>query len=112
MSILFEAYELLSKSDLFDAAFYARVNPDLAALNIDPLTHYLEKGCRERRDPSAGFDTSYYLSQCEILGEAPDNAVLHYLTVGAARGLRARPLSGHETIREYAGKSTGVVSTA
>jgi ADP-heptose:LPS heptosyltransferase/GT2 family glycosyltransferase len=111
MSILFEAYELLSKSGLFDAAFYARVNPDLAALNIDPLTHYLEKGCHERRDPSRSFDTSYYLSQCEILGEAPDNALLHYLAVGAARGLRARPLSGHET-REYAGKSTGVVSTA
>jgi GT2 family glycosyltransferase len=87
VSILFRDYELLAKSGLFDAAYYLRANPHLSELNIDPLTHYLEVGCREKRDPSAGFDTSHYLSQCEAYGETPENPLLHFLTVGIARGL-------------------------
>jgi GT2 family glycosyltransferase len=84
-------YELLAKSDLFDAKFYLQANPDIANRNIDPLTHYLERGCHERRNPSANFDTSYYLRQCEALGELPPNALIHYLTVGVNRGLAPAP---------------------
>jgi len=87
VAILFGEYELLAKSGLFDAEYYIRANPEIAALNIDPLMHYLERGCHERRDPSAIFDTSHYLSQCEALGETPANALFHYLTVGINRGL-------------------------
>jgi O-antigen biosynthesis protein len=90
MEILFTEYELLTASDLFDATYYLNANPDIAALNMDPLLHYLEWGCRERRDPSASFDTAYYLKQCKALGEAPQNALAHYLTIGARRGLRPR----------------------
>lgn len=44
MANLFGAYELLAKSGLFDAEYYIRANPDIAALNIDPLMHYLKRG--------------------------------------------------------------------
>ena len=91
MAILFQEYELVANSGLFDAEYYLSANPDIAALNVDPLIHYLERGCRERRNPSASFDTPYYLLQCETLGETPDNALSHYLTVGAGRGLRPLP---------------------
>jgi O-antigen biosynthesis protein len=91
VAILFGEYELLANSGLFDAEFYIRANPDIAALNVDPLMHYLEWGCRERRDPSAHFDTSYYLNQCQTVGETPANALFHYLTVGASRGLTPKP---------------------
>lgn len=87
VAILFGEYELLAKSGLFDPEFYLKANPDIAALNVDPLLHYLEQGCRERRDPSAGFDTAYYLGLCDALGETPVNALAHYLTVGISRGL-------------------------
>jgi ADP-heptose:LPS heptosyltransferase/GT2 family glycosyltransferase len=90
-SILFQQYDLLSGSSLFDARFYVDANPDIADLNLDPLTHYLEIGCHERRDPSPHFKTSYYLRQCKTQGEAPANPLLHYLTVGAARGLNPSP---------------------
>jgi hypothetical protein len=88
---LFQQYDLLSGSSLFDARFYVDANPDIADLNLDPLTHYLEIGCHERRDPSPHFKTSYYLRQCKTQGEAPANPLLHYLTVGAARGLNPSP---------------------
>jgi len=91
VTIFFEHYELLAKSELFDAKYYLRAYPDVAQLNIDPLTHYLEHGCQERRNPSERFDTSHYLSQCKALGDAPSNALLHYLTVGVNQGLTAVP---------------------
>ena len=91
MAILFGEYELLAKSGLFDADYYVAANPDIAALNIDPLMHYLERGCHERRDPSPKFDTSYYLSQCQEAGDVPVNPLFHYLTTGVNRGLTPKP---------------------
>ncbi len=40
----------------FDAAFYLRINPDVAAAGMDPMDHYLVQGYREGRLPSPGFD--------------------------------------------------------
>jgi lipopolysaccharide heptosyltransferase II len=84
---LFGVYELLAGSEFFDADYYRATCPDVVKLNMDPLTHYLELGCREHRNPSAKFDTKFYLEQCRRFGETPTNALLHYLTAGAKRGL-------------------------
>jgi glycosyltransferase involved in cell wall biosynthesis len=40
--------------DLVNAADYLTANPDLAAHGIDPVTHWLNQGFRERRSPSPG----------------------------------------------------------
>ena len=93
MTIFFREYELLAASGLFDAAYYLKANPDVVALNADPLMHYLEIGCHERRNPSAHFDTAHYLSQCKGLGELPANALLHFLTVGVNHGLTPSPIA-------------------
>jgi len=94
VAILFREYDLLANSGLFDAGYYLKAYPDIAALNVDPLLHYLEHGGREGRNPNAGFDTSDYLKQCQALGDSPNNALLHYLTIGAQRGLRMRAVQG------------------
>jgi hypothetical protein len=91
---VFGEYELLARSGLFDSDYYLKSNPDLSDLNIDPLVHYLERGCHERREPSEKFDTSHYLSQCAAVGEAPPNALIHYLTVGVRRGFTPRRIEG------------------
>lgn len=88
--MLFKDYELLSQSGLFDPAYYLAANPEVAALGVDPLMHYLETGAAEGRAPSEGFDPAFYLEQCRQIGETPENALLHYLTVGAAQGLKAK----------------------
>ncbi|MEJ1976096.1 MAG: glycoside hydrolase family 99-like domain-containing protein [Acetobacteraceae bacterium] len=41
----------------FDSAYYLRENPDVAAVGMDPLEHYLVRGFAEERLPSPGFDT-------------------------------------------------------
>jgi ADP-heptose:LPS heptosyltransferase/GT2 family glycosyltransferase len=103
LAILFGDYELLAKSGLFDAEYYVKSNPDIAALNVDPLLHYMEYGCRERRDPSASFNTAHYLGLCQALGESPENALAHYLTVGISRGLT--PVQGRRANGQSASRT-------
>src|SRR5690349_15922189 len=88
---LFDDYRLVSASGLFDAAFYLTTNPELAALSVDPLVHYLEEGARAGCNPHPEFDAVFYLEQCRRLGENPENPLLHFIRVGAARGLRPSP---------------------
>jgi len=104
VEILFGDYELLANSGLFDAAYYVKSNPDVAATNMDPLLHYLEYGCLERRDPGPGFDTAHYLRLCESIGEAPINALAHYLSVGMSRGFTPSGAANPSTGK---GASTG-----
>lgn len=86
MTILFREYELLARSGLFDAAYYVGANPDVAALNVDPLLHYIETGAIELRNPSAAFDARRYVDHCRERGESVENPLLHYLEMGAAQG--------------------------
>lgn len=94
MTDLFGVYELLAQSGLFDAEYYLRANPDIAHLNIDPLTHYLERGAAELRNPSREFDARHYARQCRERGEPVENPLLHYIKFGAAQGLTPRPQKG------------------
>ena len=68
---------------LFDPLLYAgRYAP---ALRSSPLADFLSHSPAERRDPSAHFDSGFYLEQNP---KAPDDAhaILHYLGEGAFEG--------------------------
>jgi ADP-heptose:LPS heptosyltransferase/GT2 family glycosyltransferase len=93
MISFFAAYEVLSRSGLFDPAFYQGADPE--GLNgADPLSHYIEFGAAEGRDPNPAFDTAFYLEQCAAAGIKPEIPLLHYIEEGAALGLAPRrPLS-------------------
>ncbi len=88
MEALFSDYEEVRKSGLFDAEYYLATYPDVAERNIDPLVHYLEEGARAGRNPYPGFDNGFYLEQCRLRGEQPNNPLLHYIRIGAARGFK------------------------
>src|ERR1039458_5260708 len=90
MGLFFQYYELIERSGLFDPTFYNRTNPEVAAANIDPLTHYLELGAREGRNPSEEFDAAFYVAECRRLGVSPDNPLVHYILDGSIRGLKPR----------------------
>src|SRR5688572_2422249 len=78
-------------TNLFDAAFYLRANPDVAAAvragEITAEGHFGDLGGAEGRDPSIHFDTSLYV------GNNPDvfaavragetTAFQHFLNFGA-----------------------------
>lgn len=61
----------------FDATYYLATYPDVAAAGVDPCEHYLLYGFREGRNPSADFDTQYYIHRYLEPGTA-ENPILHY----------------------------------
>ena len=50
----------LQRSGLFDGAWFAARNPDLAAESHSALIHWHRQGWQENRLPNAYFDTGYY----------------------------------------------------
>ena len=71
---------------LFDAAYYLRQNPDVAAAGADPLLHYKTSGWREGRNPSAAFDGAAYLRAYPDVAAAGANPLFHYVLHGRAEG--------------------------
>lgn len=63
----FEQYNLVAASGLFDESFYLKNNTDVAVRKIDPLSHYIEYGARELRDPGPEFDAHFYIESVIFL---------------------------------------------
>ncbi len=77
------------KSGLFDAEFYLRKYPDVAAAGLDPLQHFVLNGGREARSPSQRFDGPYYVLTNPDAQYA-DNILLDWLCEGK-KGRRVPP---------------------
>lgn len=88
--------------DAFDADFYAAQYPDMHGAAADLALHYHLFGWREGRNPSADFDTRYYLHTNAQLAARGVNPLLHYTEIGKAEGRRA---SGDGTYRLLKGRS-------
>ena len=55
-------------SDLFNVDWYLSKYPDVKDAKVDPVTHYVEWGARECRDPGPMFSTSnYFIAHPEII---------------------------------------------
>lgn len=79
--------DVITKSGLFDESYYRESYPDVAAVQIDPLEHYVAFGAREGRNPHPLFDTAHYLAQSPNLSTTHTNPLEHFINIGAARGL-------------------------
>ena len=79
---------------LFDAGWYLRQNPDVAAAGADPYQHFMAFGWREGRDPSLLFSVSKYLAANPDVGRAGVNPLAHYELNGQAEGRAALPSGG------------------
>jgi glycosyltransferase involved in cell wall biosynthesis len=80
------AYQIISQSGLFDAEYYLGGNDDVAALEGDPLQHYLDAGWLENRDPNPLFDTQWYLDTYPDVALSGINPLLHFVRVGGRMG--------------------------
>lgn len=76
----------LGDDPLFDAAFYARSNPDVWEAGVDPKAHYDTFGRTEGRDPNAFFDTDAYLAAHADVAAAGMNPLDHYREYGWTEG--------------------------
>jgi hypothetical protein len=76
---------------LFDESFYRDSYPDVTTAGLNPLSHFLDRGWREGRDPSADFSTSDYLIDHPDVVSEGINPLLHYTRQGKREGRLVRP---------------------
>lgn len=82
--------DLTVLAEVFDAAYYLAVNPDVAATGMDPLRHFAVTGWLEGRDPSPRFSVSDYLADNPDVAASGVNPLLHYVRAGRAEGRAPR----------------------
>ncbi|WP_206664676.1 rhamnosyltransferase WsaF family glycosyltransferase [Dankookia rubra] len=73
---------MLSRSPLFDHAWYLQTYPDV--VGTDPIIHFLCHGTQERRNPGPRFDTATYLARRPDVAAARVNPLVHFLRAGYA----------------------------
>jgi hypothetical protein len=78
--------EAIRSSELFDAEWYLRQYPDVAADGADPALHYLQFGGLELRRPGPEFDAREYFRRNPDVMQAGMNPLLHYVLHGRAEG--------------------------
>lgn len=78
----------------FDPRFYLAANADVAAAGMDPLSHFLEFGWREGRNPTPDFSIEAYLAAFPDVAVSDLNPFVHYLKAGKPRLLPADPPQG------------------
>lgn len=72
-------YDLISSSALFDKEFYLKTNPDVLNAGVDPISHFLNHGCSEGRNPSENFCVRKYVSANANTVKPGENALVHFL---------------------------------
>jgi glycosyltransferase involved in cell wall biosynthesis len=93
----------------FDADYYLAKNQDVAKLGVDPLAHYMIKGWREGRDPTADFCTDYYLDQGPDIRKAGVNPFIHYITHGRRERRPSLPYRKRLDLLDYQPKVSVIV---
>ena len=78
--------ELVACSGLFDRAWYLATYADIAAIDVDPLDHYLRWGGSEGRNPGPAFDSTAYLLAHPEIAESGINPLVHHLQHAGERG--------------------------
>jgi GT2 family glycosyltransferase/glycosyltransferase involved in cell wall biosynthesis len=75
----------------FDPDWYAARYPDVLASGTDPLTHFLNWGGVEGRDPNRWFDSAWYAAHYPDVVAAGVVPLLHYMVSGAAEHRNPHP---------------------
>jgi glycosyltransferase involved in cell wall biosynthesis/GT2 family glycosyltransferase len=80
--------DLHTVRDDFDASWYGKTYPDVEGSDEELLSHYMNLGWKEGRNPSASFSTSYYLEHYADIAGSGANPLLHYILFGRGEGRR------------------------
>ena len=89
-----QEYERTIVQAEFDPDYYLALNPDVAESRLDPISHFIEYGWREGRDPNPFFCTSSYLEENADVANSGINPFYHYIVAGRAEGRAPRPALG------------------
>jgi glycosyltransferase involved in cell wall biosynthesis len=81
----------------FDVKYYLNTYKDVADAKVDPFEHFMFQGYREGRNPSAEFDTRFYV-QRYLKGKTDENPLAHYLKNRDKGGFHIRAPDNEATI--------------
>lgn len=95
-----EIYRVVAASSYFDAQWYRSHQMGLMPRLGDPVWHYLNSWATRATDPSANFDTSYYVESYPDVRASGINPLFHYERYGRAEQ-RSTVRSGREVIAHY-----------
>ena len=82
--------DLVRKSRFFDAEWYLKNNPDVAAAGMDPARHYVLYGVKSNRNPSPFFVNEEYYALHNDVRASKMNPLVHFEKYGRREG---RPIS-------------------
>ena len=85
-----EQAELIRGSKMMHPKWYATTYPDVAALGMDPVEHYVRYGAALGRNPGKGFDAGFYCAAYGDVAASGMTPLAHYLREGAAQGRQTR----------------------
>jgi len=88
----------IRESGLFDFDYYHQHYPGAGGRHGDAIWHYCVHGWREEKNPSAEFDTHYYLASNPDILDAGQNPFLHYIATGKAEGRYPNSHAHHNRI--------------
>jgi len=83
----------------FDAGYYLKTYPDVAAARLDPFLHYMHFGYREFRKPSAGFNPRLYANR-HLAHERAANPLTHARAHGAAT-TPSKPAGPYRSVKRW-----------
>ncbi len=79
-------------TDNFDETYYLTAYPDIAKQKyITPLKHYLSYGWKEGRNPSATFNTKFYIERYPNDVSGDECPLIHYLMIGIDKEYATNP---------------------
>jgi hypothetical protein len=77
---------------LFDPQWYLERNPEAAAAQVDPYTHYSEQGWKDGHSPHPLFDVKWYFAKNTDIASAGIEPLRHYKAHGWKEGRSPHPL--------------------
>ncbi|HIA51590.1 MAG TPA: glycosyltransferase [Candidatus Melainabacteria bacterium] len=84
--------ELIEKSGIFDESYYRKQCRRKNEHVVDPVVHFLEKGCGLNFNPSPLFDLNFYRQQLTLRRiNYPGNPLVHFIEQGARLGIPTSP---------------------
>ncbi|QNM83792.1 hypothetical protein H8M03_05585 [Sphingomonas sabuli] len=85
-----EVLDMVRESPLFDQRWYLERYPDVLRAGIDPVSHFLEAGWLEGRDPGPSFSTTAYLKGNADVARSGINPLIHFIEFGQSEGREVR----------------------
>jgi GT2 family glycosyltransferase len=87
---------LFRTSGLLDEAWYYEAYPDVARSGKDALSHYMDFGAAELRNPGPDFDAEHYAFSYPEYRVSFPSPIAHFLRIGQRRGFRPTGTSRYE----------------